>query len=103
MRIPAGLTFLIGMAATASAADGAAVYAADCAKCHGDTGHADTPAGKTLKVPALAGDASLTAAAPADLVAKIKQNKKHASFVTKMSDDDLTAVVGRVKQLAAGK
>ena len=50
--------FLVVAGTTAArAADGAAVYKTNCAKCHGDTGHADTAVGKVMKVPALAGDA----------------------------------------------
>ena len=44
--------------ATALAADGAAIYKAQCAKCHGDTGHSDTTIAKAMNVPALAGDAT---------------------------------------------
>jgi len=87
----------------AGAADGATVYGANCAKCHGDTGHADTPLSKALKVPALAGDAKVAAAAPDDLVKLIKENPKHAAFIGKLSADDLSAAAGHVKQLAAGK
>jgi cytochrome c len=36
----------------AFAADGATVYKAQCAKCHGDTGKSDTTMGKAMKVPA---------------------------------------------------
>jgi len=54
-----GLTavLLAGAVSAASAADGAGIFAAHCAQCHGTTGHADTPAGKALKAPALAGNA----------------------------------------------
>lgn len=76
---------------------------ANCAKCHGDTGHADTPVGKALKAPALAGDAKIAAMAQGDLVNSIKTNQKHASFVAKLSPDDLTAAAAHVKQLAGSK
>src|SRR6185369_10789472 len=41
------------------AADGAAIFKAQCGKCHGDTGKADTSIGKAMKIPALAGDAKV--------------------------------------------
>jgi mono/diheme cytochrome c family protein len=82
-------------------ADGAAVYKGQCAKCHGETGKADTAAGKAMKVPALAGDAKVAGMSDADLVAKIKENKKHAAL--KVTDADLAAVATYVKQLASGK
>lgn len=85
------------------AADGAGVYKTHCAKCHGDTGKADTPVGKALKVPALAGDAKVAAMSDADAVTRIKSNAKHAGFIKSVTDDDVTAVATFVKQLAAGK
>ena len=87
----------------ALAADGAAVYKANCAKCHGETGMADTPAGKALKAPAFPGDAKVSGMAVPDLVTRIKENKKHEGFVKKMSDDDVTAAAGFVKDLAGKK
>jgi len=104
MRTILGMALLlVGTVTAASAADGAAVYAANCAKCHGDTGHADTPVGKALKAPALAGDAKVAATTTDDLVKLIKENPKHASFASKLSADDLAAAAAHVKQLAGGK
>ncbi len=85
----------------AALADGAAVYKAQCAKCHGDTGQADSAAAKAMKVPALAGDAKVAGMSDADLTKQIKENKKHAGL--KASDADFAAVVTYVKQLAGGK
>jgi len=102
LRIIAG-ALLLTTATVAAAADGAAVYKAQCAKCHGDTGHADTAVGKALKVPALAGDANVAAMADADVVTKIKTNAKHQAFIKSVSDDDVSAVAKYVKQLAAAK
>jgi len=72
-----GLTavLLAGAVPAATAADGAGIFAANCAQCHGTTGHADTPAGKALKAPALAGDAKVAAAGPDDVVTLIKQTR----------------------------
>ncbi|MBI3784094.1 MAG: c-type cytochrome [Deltaproteobacteria bacterium] len=87
-------------AAGAFAADGAALYKAQCSKCHGDDGKADSPTAKAMKAPALAGNAKLAGMSAADIAKSVKENKKHASVTAKMSDDDLAAVAGHVKTLA---
>jgi mono/diheme cytochrome c family protein len=91
------------VASISHAADGAALFKQHCASCHGATGHADTPAGKSLKVPALAGDAKVAAMSDADAVAAIKANPKHAAVLKTVTDDDLAALAGYVKGLAAAK
>ena len=87
----------------ATAEDGAAVYKAQCAKCHGDTGDADTAAAKTLKVPKLKGDAKVAGMSVADIVAAVKANEKHKSFIKKLSDEQVTAAAGQAKSIAGGK
>ena len=94
---------LIGAVSAVSAADGAAVYGAHCASCHGATGQADTPAGKAMKAAVLAGNAKIAAAGQDDVVKLIKENPKHAAVISKLGADDLNAVAGQVKQLAAAK
>ena len=84
----------------ASAADGAAIYKAQCAQCHGDTGMADTAVGKAMKVPALAGDAKIQKMSDGDVAGVIKANAKHPPTVKSLSDDDINAVAAYVKQLA---
>jgi mono/diheme cytochrome c family protein len=95
----ASLLLLTG--SVAFAADGAAIYKAQCAKCHGDTGQADTGVAKAMKVPALAGDANLQKMSEADVAARIKGNAKHPSAVKGLSDEDMKAVAAYVKQLSA--
>jgi cytochrome c len=85
----------------AAAADGAAVWKAQCAKCHGETGAADTPAGKTMKTPALPGNEKVAGMPVAEVVAAIKASKKHAGL--KLPDADLEAAAGYAKELAAKK
>jgi mono/diheme cytochrome c family protein len=103
------LVLLAAVAVTATvgsvavAADGAAVFKAQCAKCHGETGQADTAPGKALKTPALAGDAKVAGMALPDIVAAVKANKKHESFIKKLSDDDISAAAGYAKDLASKK
>ena len=105
MRYPmVGIALLAcGLPAITFAADGAALFKQHCASCHGDTGKADTAVGKALKVPPLAGDAKVAGMSDADVVAKIKTNDKHKSFIKKLSDDDITTVATHVKTLAATK
>jgi len=87
----------------AAAEDGAAVFKAQCAKCHGETGESDTPAGKTLKVPNLKGDVKVAGMSLDDIVKSVKGNEKHKSFITKLSDEQIKAAAGVAKQLAGGK
>lgn len=99
LRILVVTAAFIGMGgiSVAHAADGAAVYKANCAKCHGDTGKADSAAAKAMKVPALAGDAKVAGMSDADLAKAIGENKKHAAI--KISADDMAAVAKYVKGL----
>ena len=93
------------LATGAFAADGAEVYKARCAKCHGDTGHADTAAGKALKVPAFAGSAKVADASVADLVKSIKENAKHgkSGVLKDVSDADIEAAATHATGLAGAK
>ena len=98
------LTFGGSLAAPVYAAeDGAAVFKAQCAKCHGESGESDTAPGKALKVPMLKGDAKIAGMSAEDIVKSVKANEKHKSFVTKLSDEQITAAAGVAKQLAGGK
>ena len=87
----------------ATAEDGAAVFKAQCAKCHGETGEADTPAGKTLKVAKLKGDAKVAGMSIEDIVKAVKANEKHKSFITKVTDEQIGAAAGVAKQIAGAK
>lgn len=93
------VVLLLGVSA-AAAADGAAIFKAQCAKCHGDSGKSDTAVGKAMKVPALAGDANVQKMSDADIAARITGNAKHPAGVKGLSADDVAAVAGYVKQLA---
>jgi mono/diheme cytochrome c family protein len=96
-----GMTALLLITGSAAAAaDGAALYKAQCAKCHGDTGHADTTIGKAMKVPPLVGDANIQKMSASDVAARIKGNAKHPPTVKSLSDDDMNALAAYVKELA---
>jgi mono/diheme cytochrome c family protein len=105
MRLATSLAAMLAFTAatTTLAADGGALFKQHCASCHGESGKADTPAGKAMKVPALAGDAKVAAMSDADVVAAIKGNPKHAGIIKKLTDDDVAAVATFVKGLAAAK
>ncbi|HXZ84003.1 MAG TPA: cytochrome c [Myxococcota bacterium] len=72
----------------ALAADGAALYKANCSGCHGVDGKADSAAAKAMKVPALAG----TSLSPEAVVAKLKGSPRHAGLAGKLSDEELLAI-----------
>jgi mono/diheme cytochrome c family protein len=101
--VPLTTALAIGLAGAVLAADGAAVFKQHCANCHGETGKADTAAGKALKVPPLAGDANVAGMPDADVAAKVKSNDKHKTFIKKLTEDDVAAVAAYVKGLAAAK
>ena len=82
------------------AADGAEIFKANCASCHGQTGKSDTAVGKAKKVPPLAGDAKVQKMSEADVAARIKGNEKHPKKVKALSDADIAAVATFVKGLA---
>ena len=81
------------------AADGAAIFKAKCAACHGADGKGDTPVGKNLKVTPL-GSADVQKLSDADLEKTIGDGKgKMPAFKTKLSADELKAVVAFVRTL----
>lgn len=84
-------------ASSALAADGAALFAKNCASCHGADGQSDTPVGKAMKVPALAGK-TLSAE---DLSAVIKGNDKHKKLAGSIDDAQLAALADFVSALGA--
>lgn len=104
MRRIVGLgAMILAFATPAFAADGAAVYKEKCSKCHGETGNADTATAKSMKVPALAGDAKVAKMSDEEIVKSVKENEKHKQPVKSLPDEDLKAVAPVVKGLAAGK
>jgi mono/diheme cytochrome c family protein len=94
----AGAAALVALPFTSFAADGEAIFKTNCVKCHGADGKADTATGKALKAANLT-DPKVQGASDADLMGQIKANKKHGTFISKLTDEDLTAVIGYIKTL----
>lgn len=94
---------LAGARVAMAAEDPAAVFTAQCAKCHGETGESDTKSGKNLKVPHLKGDDKIAKMSLAEVVEKVKTNDKHKTFANKLTPEQIEAGATRAKQIAAGQ
>lgn len=82
---------------------GKMLFEANCAKCHGADGHADTPVGKAMKVPPLATPKWAADDDTDALIAAFHANPKHKAVASKVTDDDLRAIAVHVRALAAAK
>jgi mono/diheme cytochrome c family protein len=84
------------------APDGAAVFEARCARCHGGSGRSDTTDARALKVRPLVDDREVARMTPAEIVKEITSNAKHhgVGAVTDIDEQELAAVAGFVKELA---
>jgi mono/diheme cytochrome c family protein len=74
-------------------------YKSKCMMCHGPDGAGNTPAGKLAKIVSYK-DPSIVNKPDADLIAIIKTGKnKMPAFATKLSDDQMQAVVDYIRTL----
>jgi mono/diheme cytochrome c family protein len=83
--------------------EGAALYAANCAKCHGADGRAETPVGKAMKVASLVHPKWAAEGSADALVAAFRANPKHKAVASNVSDADLRAIAVHVRGLAAAE
>ena len=93
----------VASGARAAGPDGAALYAADCAKCHGATGNADTAVGKAMKAASLHDPKLAAVDGPALVVSHVRSDPKHATVSKSVNDADLNAIASFVQALAPGK
>lgn len=101
-RIAARLAVLVVVIVPAArAADGQALFADNCASCHGMDGKARTPAGKKVH----AKDLSLSKLTNAEIERQIKEGRKDSRgvftmppFKEKLSDEDTSALIPVVKR-----
>jgi cytochrome c6 len=83
----------------ASEADGAAIYKAKCASCHGADGKGETAVGKTMKVRDL-GSAEVQAMSDAELTEITAKGKgKMPGYEKSIGADGVTAVVAYIRTL----
>jgi mono/diheme cytochrome c family protein len=82
---------ILAASTTAALAQGADIYKAKCAMCHGADGAASTPAGKAMKTPAVA---TFAKESQADLIAITKNGKgKMPAYTGKLTDPQIKDVV----------
>jgi len=104
--VTAGVVLLLGAGVPmAHAEDGKAVFQKNCVACHGPTGKGDGPAAKALKPPPGDFATTLKATGDADIAKLIKEGgkaggKNHPAFGAKLNDEQITALVQYVKELA---
>ena len=83
----------------AFAADGAAVYKAKCASCHGPDGKGETSIGKSMKLRSL-GSADVQKITDADLAKVISDGKgKMPAYKGKLTADEIKALVAYIRTL----
>src|SRR5664279_1942205 len=89
----------LALAGSAFAADGAAIFKAKCAMCHGADGSASTGMGKTMGLKPL-GSPEVQKMSDADMTALVTNGKgKMPASKGKLSDDEISAVVKYVHTL----
>ena len=92
----------LSLSLNASAEDGSAIFAKECAKCHGVDGKGDTPMGKKLKIKDLSVEAAKLG--EAKIAATIKEgvkegDKTRMKAFADLSEADLKALAKHVLTL----
>src|SRR5512141_1549629 len=90
------LTILVSVSSL-FAADGAALYKAKCAACHGPDGAAQTAVGKNLKIRGFA-EADVQKLTDAELTKMIEDGKgKMPAFKGKLTGEEVSALVKQIR------
>jgi mono/diheme cytochrome c family protein len=100
MLVAATTATLLFSGAAVRADGGADVFKKQCARCHGETGNADTPMGKAVQAKPLAGNATVQQMTEAQVVERVRTNEKHSQMVRSLAAPKLDTVAGYVKTLA---
>jgi cytochrome c553 len=88
---------MVGSASMTWAADAAALWSANCASCHGKDGNGQTAMGKKLAVKDYTKEQGFS---DAEAEKAIKDGSgKMKGFKSKLSDDDVKALVAYVRKL----
>ncbi len=96
MLILAIFGLVLSMAMPVLAADGAAVYKAKCAMCHGPDGSKENPA---MNIKALSGP-DVQKQTDAQLIETTSKGKgKMPAYTGKLSDDEIKSVVAFIRTL----
>jgi mono/diheme cytochrome c family protein len=90
------VTIILASSGAAFGADGAAVWAQNCASCHGKDGSGNTTMGKKLGVKDYSKDQGFSDAEAANV---IKNGKGKMKAYKQLSDADVKALVGYVRSL----
>ena len=91
--VPICIAVFLFAPAIALAADGKALFAKNCAGCHGADAKATTPAAKAMKVPAIASHEAV------GTIAAVKTKPQHKPIAGQLSDDELKAIAEHLAAL----
>ena len=91
------------IAAFAAEPDGSALFQANCAKCHGPDGKANTPVSKAMKAPSLMDSTIVTKGDTRMLVERIGAIDKHKPITSKLSPEELNAIAKHVHEMGGKK
>ena len=98
-RTIATLAILTLVLATSAFADGAAIYKAKCASCHGADGSGSTPVGKTMKVRDLR-SAEVQKQTDLELTKIISGGKgKMPAYGKQLSEADVASLIAHIRTL----
>ncbi len=93
---------LLAAGPAAAEPDGAALYQAKCASCHGADGRGDTPVGKALKIKSLLAPRWAAEDAPAAIAKAVREGVPGMPpMASKLSAAEIEAVAKTAHQLAA--